>query len=437
MDFETVAGLGVSLAIGLFIGLERQRAIVRVEGDDVLLGGVRTFPLIAIAGSACALLSSVTSPWLVAAGLLGLVGLVAVHRVTLTPEQREGGLTTEVAALVTFLLGALACIDIDRGFNDASDRLLLVAALGVVTTLLLSIKPKLHEIVRKVSDEDVFATVQILVVAVVVLPLLPDEAFGPFDAIQPRQIGKMILLVGGVSFVGYVASRLMGAGRGLVVTGLIGGLVSSTAVTFSMSRRAKDDERVRPAAAVAVVAASSVMLVRVLVAVAVVHAPLLPRLVVPAGAMALVGGALLIPLVVQARRGEKATADVVLKNPFELKSAVVFGVLFAVVIFISKAARATLGDTALYLAALVAGTTDVDAITLSTAALASEGLALDIAATTILIACFANTIVKGGIAWTSGGRAFGLVVARVFGAMMLAGGLALAAMAFFTTSAAK
>lgn len=429
MDFDTVAGLGVSLAIGLFIGLERQRAIVRVEGDDVLLGGVRTFPLIAIAGSACALLSSATAPWLVAAGLLGLIGLVGVHRVTLTQEQREGGLTTEVAALVTFLLGALACADIDRGFSDASDRLLLVAALGVVTTLLLSIKPKLHEIVRKVSDEDVFATVQILVVAVVVLPLLPDEAFGPFDAIQPRQIGKMILLVGGVSFVGYVASRLMGAGRGLVVTGLIGGLVSSTAVTFSMSRRAKDDERVRPAAAVAVVAASSVMLVRVLVAVAVVHAPLLPRLAVPAGAMALVGGALLVPLLVQARRGEKATADVVLKNPFELRSAVVFGVLFAVVIFISKAARATLGDSALYLAAVVAGTTDVDAITLSTAALASEGLALDIAATTILIACFANTIVKGGIAWTSGGKAFGLVVARVFGAMIIAGAVALAAMA--------
>jgi uncharacterized membrane protein (DUF4010 family) len=160
-----------------------------------------------------------------------------------------------------------------------------------------------------------------------------------------------------------------------------------------------------------------------------VHAPLLPRLVIPTGAMALVGGALLVPLLVKARAGEKATADIALKNPFELKSAVIFGLLFAFVIFISKAARATLGDSALYLAALVAGTTDVDAITLSTAALAGEGLGLDIAATTILIACFANTIVKGGIAWTSGGRAFGVVVARVFGAMIVAGGVALAIMA--------
>lgn len=424
MNFETVAGLGVSLAVGLFVGLERQRAIVKKEGDDVLLGGVRTFPLIALAGSLCALLTT----WMPVAGLVGLVALMGVHRVSLTHEQREGGLTTEVAALVTFLLGALACTDVDL-FADKKDRLLLVAALGVVVTLLLSIKPRLHEMVRKVSDEDIFATAQILVVALVVLPLLPTESFGPFDAIQPRQIGKMILLVGGVSFVGYAASRLMGAGRGLVVTGLIGGLVSSTAVTFSMSRRAKEDERVRPAAAVAVVAASSVMLVRVLVAVAVVHAPLLPRLIIPTGAMAIVGGALLVPLLMKARAGEKATADIELKNPFELKSAVIFGLLFAFVIFISKAARATLGDTALYLAALVAGTTDVDAITLSTAALAGEGLALNIAATTILIACFANTVVKGGIAWTSGGRAFGVVVARVFGAMIAAGAIALGVMA--------
>ncbi len=422
---ETVAGLGVSMAVGLFVGLERQRAIVNKEGDDVLLGGVRTFPLIAIAGSVCALVSP---SWMIAAGLVGLVALMSVHRISLTHEQREGGLTTEIAALVTFLLGALACADV-RELADTGDRLLLVAALGVVVTLLLSIKPRLHEVVRKVSDEDIFATAQILVVALVVLPLLPTESFGPFDAIQPRQIGKMILLVGGVSFLGYAASRLMGAGRGLVVTGLIGGLVSSTAVTFSMSRRAKDDERVRPAAAVAVVAASSVMLVRVLVAVTVVHAPLLPRLVIPMGAMALVGGALLVPLLMKARAGEKATADITLKNPFELKSAVIFGLLFAFVIFISKAARATLGDTALYLAAVVAGTTDVDAITLSTASLASEGLALDIAATTILIACFANTMVKGGIAWTSGGRAFGVVVARVFGAMIAAGAVAIGIMA--------
>ena len=170
------------------------------------------------------------------------------------------------------------------------------------------------------------------------------------------------------------------------------------------------------------------MLVRVLVAVTVVHPPLLPRLLIPMGAMALVGGALLVPLILKARAGEKATADMTLKNPFELKSAVVFGLLFAFVVFISKAARATLGDSALYLAALVAGSTDVDAITLSTASLAGEGLALEIAATTILIACFANTIVKGGIAWTSGGRAFGMVVARVFAAMIVTGGVAIGIM---------
>lgn len=427
MDLEVVAALAVSLAIGLLIGLERQRAIVS-KGDEVLIGGVRTFPLIALAGSSCALLGG-PAPYTVAAGLLGLVGLMGVHRLALKPEEREGGLTTETAALVTFLLGALAAAaDVGRG--ALGQRLLTVAALAVVVTLLLSVKPRLHAIVRKLADEDLFATIQILVVAVVVLPLLPDGSFGPFDAINPRQIGKMILLVGAVSFVGYAASRGLGAGRGLIVTGLVGGIVSSTAVAFSMARRAKADPRVQASCAVAVVAASSMMFVRVLITVTIVHAPLVLYLAIPAGAMALAGGLLLFPLIRRAREEERATADVELRNPFELKSAIVFGLLFAIVIFVSKAARETVGDSALYAAALGAGLTDVDAITLSTASLAKgEGLPLTVAAIVVLIAAFVNTAVKAGIAFTSGGRSFGLIVGRVMGAMIAAGGVAVGIMA--------
>ena len=198
MDLEVFAALGVSLAVGLLIGLERERAILKKEGANVLIGGVRTFPLIALVGSACALLGRV-APFTVPAGLIGLVALMGVHRLALQSKEREEGLTTETAALVTFLLGALAVVD-DVLPVALGRRLLIVLALAVVVTLLLSVKPRLHAIVGKLSDEDIFATIQILVVAVIVLPLLPDASFGPFDAIEPRQIGKMILIVGAVSF---------------------------------------------------------------------------------------------------------------------------------------------------------------------------------------------------------------------------------------------
>jgi uncharacterized membrane protein (DUF4010 family) len=431
VDRQLVFSLGVSFAVGLLIGLERQRAIIEHEGAEVLPGGVRTFPLIALAGSLAAILS-VVAPWSLPVGILGVVALLAAHRLGLPANLREAGSATDIAALVTFLLGAFVVSPII--IEDVPARLVTTAGLAVVVTLLLSIKPRLHAAVRKVSVEDIFATLQLLLVAIVLLPLLPNESYGPFEAINPQQIGRMILLVGSVSFVGYVASRLLGSGRGLTITGFVGGLVSSTAVTFAMSRRARIDERVAGPAAVAVVAASAMMFLRVLVAVAIVYTPLVARLAVPMSVMAIVGGLALVRLRQRSKReeaDEKAQArdDLELKNPFELKSAVAFGLMFAGVIFVSKAAQATVGPAALYLTAVVAGTTDVDAITLSSAALAREGLAPTIASSSILIACFSNTAVKAGITFVSGGRAFGWRVATVFGAMIGAGAVALVIMA--------
>lgn len=210
-------------------------AMVEREGKEILPGGVRTFPLISLAGALAAMFADAL-PWLFPSIMLGLVLLLGAHRLGLRADLREGGFTTEVAAVVTLLLGGLAS---SRVIPELENRLLTSSALAVVVTPLLSIKPRLHAAVCRVSLEDIFATLQLLVVAIIVLPLLPDEAYGPFGAINPQQIGKMILLVGAVSFTGYVASRLLGPGRGLTVTGFVGGLASSTAVTFAMSRRAR------------------------------------------------------------------------------------------------------------------------------------------------------------------------------------------------------
>lgn len=416
MQRELIAGLAVSFGVGLLVGLERQQAMVRKEGQ-IAPAGLRTFPLLSLTGSLTWLLGG-GSPTLPALALLGVIVVLAAHRLGLPAEHREEGVTTEAAAGVAFLLGMLVVAD--RLIPDLEARLTTTGALATIVTFLLSIKPRLQAIVRKISGEDLFATLQLLVVALVLFPLLPDEGMGPYDAINPAHTGRMILLIGGVSWVGFVASRLLGAGRGLILTGLVGGLVSSTAVTFSMSRRAKEEPAVVPSCTVAIAAANAMMFARVSVAVAVVAPDLLPVLVMPLGAMFLAGLASLVPLLREVRAA-RARGSVTHENPFELTSAVVFGLLFAGVVVIAHAVRVHLGDGALILAGLAAGLTDVDAITLSTATLTKSGLAYSVAAATILAAIASNTAVKTGLAFTTGGRTIGLRVLLVNLATLAAG----------------
>lgn len=422
MEQAIVAGLAVSMGVGLLIGLERQQAMARKEGETTP-AGLRTFPLFALAGSLVVLLGGSSSS-LPAAGVLALVALLAAHRLGLPPDAREVGVTTEAAAVVTFLLGMLAvAVDV---VPRTQARLSIVAGAGVVVALLLSVKPRLQPLVARISEADLFATLQLLVVALVALPLLPDQGFGPFDAINPARTGRMILLIGGVSYVGFLASRLLGTGRGLIVTGFVGGLVSSTAVTFSMSRRAKDEPAIVASCALAIAAANAMMVARVAAIVAVLAPALLPSVLVPLGAMLVTGVVGTLPLVRGARE-VRARASFTVDNPFELKSAVVLGLLFTAVVVVAHAIRATLGDSALVLAGLAAGLTDVDAITVSTSSLVNDGLATRVAAATVLAAVASNTAMKTGIAFATGGRDIGLRMLRLNGAMLLVGVLAVAA----------
>jgi uncharacterized membrane protein (DUF4010 family) len=429
LDLDLLVSGVAALIAGLIIGLERQIAIVRDNKPSPDIGGVRTFPLIALVGALSAYLAPRLGAWLVAAVLLGLVALIAAHHLGKPQEERDPGLTTEAAALATLLIGALAGSTHGSlaalSLDSVQSRIITPAALAVVIALVLSVKERLHEITRRIGGADLLAILQLIVVAVVFLPLVPDKGYGPYLAINPAQVMKMMVFIGSIGLIGFLATVLLGAGRALLVTGLVGGLVSSTAVTFSMARRAKESPALVCTAALSIVAASSVMFLRVLAAAAVVYPALLPRLAASMSAMFVCGVLAAIPVWRAAKDEEKAKSDLEMKNPFELKSAALFGVAFAAVILASRFLRDTFGDGALYVAALVAGLTDVDAITLSTANLAKDGLALEVASGVIVAACVSNTVVKGGIAWTSGGRALGVKVARVFGAMIAGGALAI------------
>jgi uncharacterized membrane protein (DUF4010 family) len=296
--------------------------------------------------------------------------------------------------------------------------------------LLLTLKDYLHRLARRVELEDVEATLQFAVISVIILPLLPNETFGPppLDVINPYKIWLMVVLIAGLNFLGYVLVKVLGNEHGLLATGILGGLVSSTAVTLSFSQRSRQEPAMSSAFVLAIVAAWTIMFVRVVVMVGLVNVSLAAGFVLPLGLMAAAGA--VVALVLWRRTRSPQTGVVTAgANPFELGEAIKFGLLFGVVTVVAKAAQVYLGETGLYLAGAVAGLTDVDAISLSMANLAvAEPQNLKIAARTIVIAVVSNTLTKTGMAVFLGAPALRrslllatlpLLIAAAVGAMVV------------------
>jgi uncharacterized membrane protein (DUF4010 family) len=409
---EPHLSLLTALAVGLLIGLEREQSKPDTGGAG--FGGIRTYPIISLIGGLSMMVGR-ASMWVPLVALLGVIVLVALAYRADLQAGRDHGMTTEVSVIATFLLGALATSS--GVLEPMATRLVLVVALGVTLTFLLSSKKVLHGFAARVSREDLFSTIKFLIVATIVLPLLPREPMGPLDAINPFSVGLMVVLISGLSFAGYIAVRLLGQRKGLLLSAAVGGLVSSTAVTIAFANRTKHDASLAPSAAAAIAIASSIMIARVGVLVAITNIQLLGPLAVPLGGA--LAGSIAGGLLVYRRTGDgEGAKPVEVKNPFELGSAVRFGLAFAVIVFVTKAAKTYLGNQGLYLAGLIAGTTDVDAVTLSTAKQA--GTELTPAAVAILIAVASNTIVKSSIATAIGGTALGKR-AFIVGGLTIAG----------------
>ncbi|MBI2378179.1 MAG: MgtC/SapB family protein [Deltaproteobacteria bacterium] len=429
--FEPYVTLLVVIGVGLLIGLERERS-VPVDEESTLLAGARTHPMFALAGAAAMLLGREIGSWVFGIVLCGVLSLVGIAYADDVRKERDRGLTSEAAFVMAFLLGGLAMTE--RVIGEGPKKLITVVAIGVLVTTLLSLKPTLHGFAKRVSREDVVATLKFLVAAVIVLPLLPRRDFGPLEAVNPFHVGTMIVLIAGIEFVGYVATRALGAGRGLGLTGLIGGLVSSTAVTLSMASRAKREPAVVAPASLAVVLASSIMFPRVGLAVAVVNPSLVRPLLVPIASL-VVGSALVSAYLFVRSRKVVATADrLEVNNPFELGSAIRFGLLFTVVLVVTKLANHYLGDRGAYLAGLVAGATDADAIALGMAKLASEGMDERVATTTILLASLSNTFTKAVVGSALGGWPFAKRILPAFAVIFAFGGLGIGAIWVFGES---
>lgn len=421
--YEPYLSLGLATAAGLLIGLEREHSAPTDPKEESFLGGARTHPLFALVGGVSVLAAREVGAWALVLPLGGLVALLVANYWGDVVAGRSRGITSEAAFLLSFMLGALSLTE--HVIEPLSRKVFVVAAIAVVATALLSSKPKIHPLAQRISAADISGTLEFLVLAVIVVPLLPDEHLGPLETLNPHDIGLFVILISALSFVGYAGIRLLGPERGLGLTGVVGGLVSSTAVTLSLSGRAREHEEIRESAALAVLLASTIMFLRVILLVTLVNGTIL-RLVVPpmlAAAGAGIGVSLLLWL--RSRRVRRAAGPIGFSNPFELGRALGFALFFAAVLVGTKAAAVYLGDAGTYAAGLLAGTTDVDAITLSMAGLADGPVAPAVAATTIFLAAGSNTLVKGLLALFLGGWRFGRQVLAGQLTMLLAGVVAL------------
>jgi uncharacterized membrane protein (DUF4010 family) len=373
-----LGGAFVSLMLGFLLGLEREQA----KKARPLFAGIRTLPLISLCGFLAATAAPKGMPLALPALLLavGAFGLASYLRAT----EADAGITSEVTALVAALLGAVV----------AWGEVPVAASAAVVVTLLLTLKAPLHRLAGRVTGEEVLAIVKFGIVAVVVLPLLPDDPVGPYDALVPRKVGLMVVILSGVSLVGYLLVRILGGRAGWALAGALGGLVSSTATTLSFSSKARDAREQTPALAVGVILASTVLYLRGAVVLGLMDRALALYLAPRLGVLLVVGLAF---AAFQFRRGQRRRADAVeLGNPVELGRAILLGLIFAVVIVLARVAQHKLGTAGLWAVGLVGGLVNVDSIAVAAARLRQQDLAsLDVAGGAYLLATLSNLAFKG------------------------------------------
>lgn len=401
--------LAVALCIGLLIGLERGwRHREASEGQRI--AGIRIFPLISLYGALAAVLAEEYGPLVLAFALAGLAALVVGAQLLRSAPQRDVGITTSVASFLTFTLGAAT----------AAGHLAPSVAVAVITAFLLGLKVEIHTWLRRVEKHELLATIKLLLISFVLLPVLPDEGFGPWQVLNPYRLWWFVVLITGIGFIGYFTMKLAGERFGVMLTGLVGGLASSTAVALSLARLARDQARAHIVLAAGVVLASISMFPRILVEVTVVNPALLAHVAPAVTAMTL--AALLATIWLWRRgHGESTHQDVALPNPFELLPALKFAALLVLLMLASRATVEWFGDNGIYVLALLSGAADVDAITLSLSQLAKNGLEQEAAVRGIVFAAISNSIAKAALVTYIGGRAMGRAVAIAFAFVGTAG----------------
>lgn len=409
---STFVNLLLALALGLLIGAERGWERRSAEEEGMRLAGIRTFGLIGLLGALWAMLAAELGELLLGLAFIAFTGLLIVSHVRQVRADRDYGITTLVAALLTFVIGALAM----------QGEQAVAASAAVVTAFLLSLKPVLHDWIRRIEERELLATLKLLLISVVLLPVLPNRGYGPWSALNPYELWWLVVLIAAISFFGYIAMRLFGAGKGTLITGLLGGITSSTATTLHFSRLL--NQGMQPAMlAAGILIASATMFPRMLLEIAILNRALVAPMLMPLLVMLAVALVGVIWLWRLATRKQDKKIEAPLSNPFQLLPALKFGLLLALVMLATEALHAWLGERGLYFAAGISGVADVDAITLTIARMPGIENSQEAARGALTLAAIVNTLFKGLLAAVIGGTALAKYVLPPMLAVAAAGAL--------------
>jgi uncharacterized membrane protein (DUF4010 family) len=424
MELELIQRLAVATGIGLLVGIERGWR-QREERAGSRTAGVRTFTLIGLLGGMMGALARAIGDQtgagiLLAVGFLVFAGAFTLFRFRETQHEKRFGATTVVAAMVLYALGVYAVL---------GDHVLAAGA-GVALTAILAAREASHRWVARLTSRELRAAILLAAMTFLALPVIPDQSYGPFGGINPRQIWLLAVILAGVSFLGYAAAKTFGARRGLLVAAAAGGLVSSTAVTLTAARRAAAEESAPRLLAASATLAGAVSMARTLVLIGALNREVALLAAAPLAAAVLAAVAMAFLLALRNLRTRSATGFE-LKNPFSLRETIAFALMLAVVLFLTRAAAAGFGSTGALVAAVVAGAADTDSPTYTMAELAHGTISTTQAAVGILLAVASNNLFKFAAGASVGGRAFAAPLALGIGVPVGIGALVAVAVLMF------
>ncbi len=407
-QLEFLIRILVTVGIGFVIGLEREFS--QFSEKEEVFAGVRTYTLVALLGFLTAFLGITFTYWIFIAGFLSVVCIVAISYWVSAHQGSIGG-TTEFATILTFLLGALTLI----GAINAS------LALTVVIVVLLSLKVKLRTIIGQITQKELYAFVRFVIIALLILPFLPNNYFGPYNVINPREVGWVIVLTSGFGFVGYTLMKFLGTNRGILLTSILGGLVSSTVVTFTFSKKSSETPALSQNYAVGIFAASTIMVIRMFLWVYIFNSKMLNGLIIPLLIVFFTALGVTFFLYKKQLTKPHFKEKMQLGDPLNVKNAAFFGIFYIGILLLISYASTTYGGKGIYISSAISALTDIDAIAISVSKLGGSTINFLTAQNAILLATLSNTIVKIGITIWTGSKALKKYVLIGYGFIFIAG----------------
>lgn len=406
---DVMIRMAVAAGIGFSIGLEREYSSRDAQGGHHN-AGIRTFIFIVLLGFLSALLSLSWGMWVFIAGFSGVIVLTGLSY-QVSSRQGKTGVTTEFSALLSYLIGGTLLL----GYIE------IALVMAVFILVMLSLKLQIREVMGQVTREEIYAVIQFIVVLLLIFPFLPDRTIGPYNVFNPRELGWVIVIISGIGLGGYLLSRILGTRKGILYAGLLGGIVSSTMVTWIYSGKSKKMPVFTDACVTAVAIASSLMVVRVFIWVFLFEKALIGKMLLPLAVMTVAGLLSAYYYYRKSLRAKDIEHETKLGKPLDWQQSLIFAIFYTGVIFLVSYANHEYGSLGVYVSTAIASLTDVDVIAISVSKLAGKTLSYETAMNAILLVAVSNSIVKWGIALWNGSKEFRKEVSWVFGVIVLSG----------------